>query len=64
MKKTEELKKIKDEIINLKSSPLYAERIANKVFPVIGEGNHDAEIIFIGEALTIAKHFVHLILVS
>jgi len=50
MNKTEELKKIKDEIVGLTNSPLYAERIANKVFPVIGEGNHDAEIMFIGEA--------------
>ena len=50
MSKTEELKKIKDEIVGLTTSPLYAERVANKVFPVIGEGNHDAEIMFIGEA--------------
>ncbi|MHB0977985.1 MAG: uracil-DNA glycosylase family protein [Minisyncoccota bacterium] len=47
---TEALKKIKDEVINLKASPLCLERIKNKVFPVIGEGNHNAEIIFIGEA--------------
>jgi len=50
MNKTLEMKKIKDEILNLEESPLYAERIANKVFPVIGAGNHDAEIMFIGEA--------------
>lgn len=48
--KTEELRKIKDEIIDLKESPLYEIRVKNKVFPVIGEGNHDAEIMFIGEA--------------
>lgn len=48
--RTEALKKIKDEVLNLKSSPLYAERIKNKVFPVIGEGNHHAKIMFIGEA--------------
>ena len=46
----EELKKIKDEVIALKTSPLYAERMKNKYFPVIGEGNHFAEIMFIGEA--------------
>jgi uracil-DNA glycosylase len=44
------LKKIKDEILVLKSSPLYAERIKNKVFPVIGEGSHFAKIMFVGEA--------------
>jgi len=49
-KKDELLRKIKDEVINLKESPLYEFRVKNKVFPVIGEGNHQAEIIFIGEA--------------
>jgi DNA polymerase len=49
-KKTQELKKIKDEILDLKSSPLYNYRKQNKYFPVIGEGNHDASIMFIGEA--------------
>src|SRR3990167_3600188 len=48
--RTEQLKKIKDEVLNLKNSPLYKERIKNRVFPVIGEGNHYAKIIFIGEA--------------
>lgn len=48
--KTEQLKKIKDEILDLKKSPLYKERTKNKVFPVIGEGNHNAKIMFIGEA--------------
>ena len=44
------LRKIKDEVVNLKESPLYEIRIKNKVFPVIGEGNHWAKIVFIGEA--------------
>ena len=44
------LKKIRDEVVNLTLSPLYAERVKNKYFPVIGEGNHSAEIMFIGEA--------------
>jgi len=48
--RTEQLRKIKDEVINLKESPLYKERIKNNVFPVIGEGNHYAKIMFIGEA--------------
>lgn len=48
--RTELLKKIKDEVINLKASPLYQERIKNKVFPVIGEGSHQAHIMLVGEA--------------
>ncbi|KKS79656.1 MAG: hypothetical protein UV53_C0003G0013 [Candidatus Azambacteria bacterium GW2011_GWE1_42_9] len=48
--RTEQLRKIKDEIINAKNSPLYDFRIKNKFLPVIGEGNHYAKIMFIGEA--------------
>ncbi len=48
--KDDGLKKIKEEVMALDKSPLYSERIKNKVFPVIGEGNHDAAIMFIGEA--------------
>src|SRR3989344_8609415 len=50
MDRTELLKKIKEEVVNLKESPLYLERVKNKVFPVIGEGSHTAKIMFIGEA--------------
>src|SRR3989344_5431964 len=50
MSKTDEMRKIRDEILVLKESPLYAERVQNKVFPVIGEGSHNAKIMFIGEA--------------
>ncbi len=50
MTKTERLREIKDEILRLKKSPLYKERVENKVFPVIGEGSHDAVVMFIGEA--------------
>ncbi len=50
MDRTELLRQIKDEVVNLKSSPLYQERIKNKVFPVIGEGDHYAKIMFVGEA--------------
>lgn len=46
----EKLQEIRDEILRLSSSPLYAERIKNKAFPVIGEGDHYAEIMFVGEA--------------
>ena len=44
------LKQIKDEVVALKSSPLYAYRTENHYFPVIGEGSHDASIMFVGEA--------------
>lgn len=48
--KTEAMRKIRDEVVNLKASPLYEYRTSNGYFPVIGEGSHDAEILFIGEA--------------
>jgi uracil-DNA glycosylase family 4 len=44
------LQKIKDEILVLKKSPLYSYRTENKFLPVVGEGSHVAEIMFIGEA--------------
>lgn len=46
----EKMKAILDEVLALSRSPLYAERIANKAFPVIGEGSNDARIMFVGEA--------------
>lgn len=48
--KYQELKKIRDEVIALSESPLYGERLKNNYLPVIGEGSHDAQIMFIGEA--------------
>lgn len=44
------MRQIRDEVVVLKESPLYKERIANKVHPVIGEGDHFAKIMFVGEA--------------
>lgn len=44
------MRKIKDEVVALKDSPLYKFRIENKNLPVIGEGSHSAKIMFIGEA--------------
>jgi len=44
------MKKIRDEVVGLKESPLYKFRIENKNLPVIGEGSHFAKIMFIGEA--------------
>ena len=44
------MRQIKDEVVNLKESPLYKERIRTRMLPVIGEGSHHAEIMFVGEA--------------
>lgn len=46
----EEMKKIRDELLHLKESPLFEYRVANKFFPVVGEGSHTAHIMFVGEA--------------
>jgi uracil-DNA glycosylase len=48
--KHDKMKEIKDEVITLTESPLYEYRISNAYLPVIGEGSHDASILFIGEA--------------
>ena len=48
--RTAQLKRIRDEVFNLKSSPLYEYRRRNNYFPVLGEGSHEAKIMFIGEA--------------
>jgi len=42
----EELRKVKDEVLECKKCFLYKTR----TYPVIGEGNHQAKIVFIGEA--------------
>ena len=48
--KIEKMKKIRDEVFDLKESPLYEYRTQNKFLPVIGEGSHDSRIMFVGEA--------------
>ena len=48
--KFERMKDIRDHLLNFKKSPLYKYRIKNKYFPVVGEGSHNARIMFIGEA--------------
>ncbi|MFH1612075.1 MAG: uracil-DNA glycosylase [bacterium] len=45
-KKTEQLRKMRDSIVDCQKCPLYKTRI----LPVIGQGNHNAKAIFIGEA--------------
>lgn len=42
----QELKEIKNEVLNCKKCPLHKTRI----FPVIGEGSHNARVMFVGEA--------------
>src|SRR3989344_3204580 len=44
------LQSLYDDLLNLTISPLYNYRTENKYFPVLGEGNENATIIFIGEA--------------
>lgn len=48
-KRTEQLREIRDEVWNLEESPLYEYRKQNNYYPVLGEGSHYAEIMFIGE---------------
>jgi len=49
MDKREEMRKIKEEIITM-SGELADERRKNEMQPVVGEGSHDAKIMFVGEA--------------
>lgn len=48
--KTEQLRAVKDAVVNLSNSPLYQYRVDNGYFPVLGQGSHDARIMFVGEA--------------
>jgi DNA polymerase len=48
--KKEAMKAIKDEVLAFSISPLYRYRVENHYLPVIGEGSHDAKIVFVGEA--------------
>jgi len=50
MSKYDDMEQIRYELLNLTNSPLYVYRTENNYFPVVGEGNHDAHIMFIGEA--------------
>ena len=50
MSKYDAMKKIRDELLIFKASPLFEYRTSNKFFPVVGEGSHDATIMFVGEA--------------
>ena len=44
------IKQVRLDLVGATESPLYQFRVENRLFPVIGEGNPDANIVFIGEA--------------
>src|SRR3989338_8863318 len=48
--KTDRMRQIRDEVAALSGPGLADERRRGGYYPVIGEGNHDAAIMFIGEA--------------
>lgn len=48
--KREAMKVVKDEVLAFSASPLYSYRVESHYLPVIGEGSHDAKIVFVGEA--------------
>ena len=50
MNKEAQMEQIRQELINFKKSPLYEYRIENGYYPVIGEGDPNAKVMFIGEA--------------
>jgi len=44
------MRAVRDDLLVFTASPLYEYRKSNNYFPVAGAGNHDAKIMFIGEA--------------
>lgn len=44
------LRAIRDDLLENSSLPLFAYRTEHKYLPVVGEGSHEAKIVFIGEA--------------
>jgi len=48
--KSQRVAKIKEELLNLKSSPLFEYRLRNNYSPVLGEGVLEAEVMLVGEA--------------
>lgn len=48
--KEAKLKQLRTELIHAKESPLYDYRVAQRYYPVLGEGDADANIMIIGEA--------------
>lgn len=48
--KFDALKILRDDVVGASDSPLYQHRTDNRYFPVLGAGNPDANILFMGEA--------------
>jgi len=48
--KTDRMREVKEAVVDFADSPLYRHRKENDYLPVIGEGDHDADLMFIGEA--------------
>lgn len=48
--RSEQLRAIRDELLEFSESPLYEYRKSNNYYPVVGQGSHFARIMFIGEA--------------
>ncbi len=49
-KRYKQLKEIRDELLVFNKSPLFEYRTKNNFHPVVGEGDHYAHIMFVGEA--------------
>ncbi|NDJ77600.1 MAG: TIR domain-containing protein [Chloroflexi bacterium] len=49
-RKEEDIRQLRLELVDATDSPLFQFRDDNRLFPVLGEGNADANIMFIGEA--------------
>jgi DNA polymerase len=49
-KKALALRALREELVKSTNSPLYQVRMANGYIPVLGDGNPDANLIFVGEA--------------
>src|SRR5690606_20577304 len=48
--KAEALKELRAKLVDAADSPLYETRTEGRYFPVLGEGNPDAALLFIGES--------------
>ncbi len=48
--KQKEINKLKLKLLNLTNSPLYSYRVSKGYKPVLGEGNLEAKVMFVGEA--------------
>lgn len=50
--KEAQIKKVRDDVLKATDSPLYAHRVAQNHFPVIGDGRPDAALMLIGQSPT------------